>query len=105
MERTKTETFKLDSLEIIMLRMIEGMERVAGPLTDEQLEEVFRIESEIREEYGGQRVRIPKRGKHPPQEQRARIVHEALNSDASDLDLTQRFGISRSTLYRYIKRG
>ena len=71
-------------------------------LSDEQWE---KIEDEICAEWGGERVRIHKRGKHPTNEQRARIFREAIDTNASDQDLMRRYGISRSTLYRYMKRG
>jgi transposase len=49
-------------------------------------------------------VRIPKRKKHPNQEQRKAIFKEAMGS-ASDAEITERHGIHRATLYRMLKRG
>lgn len=70
-------------------------------LTREQEKE---IEREIRTEYGGQRVRIPKRGKHLTPEQRQEVYRQGLTS-ASEREILDGSGISRRTLYRLMKRG
>jgi DNA invertase Pin-like site-specific DNA recombinase len=86
-----------DILQVVLLRV-----RAAAPLlTDEQARQ---IEDAVRAELGGLRVRIPKRKKHPNQEQRKAIFKEAMGS-ASDAEITERHGIHRATLYRMLKRG
>lgn len=71
-------------------------------LTEDQARQV---ELGIKADYGGQRVRIPKRKKHPSPEQRRAVFDEAINSAESDIDISSRHGISRRSLYRYVKRG
>lgn len=96
-------TLKPDALWALIQGMRAHMVRLGvQDLSDEQAEQ---IDAEIRAELGGQRVRIPKRGKHPSKELRSRVAREALDTNASDEELTRRFGISRSSLYRYVKRG
>ncbi|MCB4365413.1 hypothetical protein KIH07_16845 [Hydrogenophaga taeniospiralis] len=86
-----------DILQVVLLRV-----RAATPLlTDEQARQ---IEDDVRAELGGLRVRIPKRKKHPSREQRQAIFQEAMGN-ASDEELTDRHGISRRSLYRYVKLG
>ncbi len=60
------------------------------------------IESRIRAEYGGQRMRIPKRNKHLTLEQRAEIRREGLSNLPTD-EITAKFKIGRATLYRIMK--
>ncbi len=62
------------------------------------------IESRIREEYGGLRVRIPKRAKHVRGEERQKILADGL-TDMTNEQVTGKHGISRATLYRLMKRG
>lgn len=62
------------------------------------------VEAEMKAEFGGQRVRIPKRKKHPSPEQRKAIFDEAIGCTDSDKEITSRHGISRRSLYNYIKR-
>lgn len=62
------------------------------------------IESKIRTDYGGQRIRIPKRRKHPTEEDRQRAFHDGL-SDMTTEAVTAKHGISRATLYRWMKAG
>ncbi len=86
----------------IILVVLQRVRAVNPGLTDEQ---AHQIETALKAEYGGQRVRIPKRKKHPSPEQRRAVFDEAINSDESDADITSRHGISRRSLYRYVKRG
>lgn len=62
------------------------------------------IESRIREQYGGLRVRIPKRAKHARDTERKQIVADGL-TDMTNEQVTGKHGISRATLYRLMKRG
>ncbi len=82
--------------------MLQRLRAKVPTLTDEQ---ALAIEAEARAELGGLRVRIAKRRKHPTDAQRASITREALDSAATDQELAQQHGISRRSLYRYIKRG
>lgn len=62
------------------------------------------IEQTIREQYGGLRVRIPKRKKHPTPQERELILADGMTSMSTD-DVTAKHKISRATLYRLMKRG
>ena len=61
------------------------------------------IEADIRAEFGGLRVRIPKRKKHPTTAERKKAFKDGLTSMPTE-EVLQRNGISRSTLYDYMKR-
>jgi Mor family transcriptional regulator len=60
------------------------------------------IESRIRAEYGGLRVRIPKRKKHPSELERSEAFQDGLTGMATE-ELTAKHNISRATLYRLMK--
>mgnify|MGYP003457536941 CR=1 FL=1 len=64
----------------------------------------FLIESRIRSEYGGLRVRIPKRKKHPTPQERDQALADGL-TNMSTAEITAKHGVSRATLYRLMKRG
>lgn len=87
-----------DILQVVLQRVRSA---IPTPITEEQ---AATIEEQIRSELGGLRVRIPKRKKHPTKEQREAIFQEAMGN-TSDAEITERHGIGRATLYRYIKRG
>lgn len=92
--------------EIDIVLVILDLVAMAAPgLTPDK---VRVIEQSVREKYGGVRARIAKRGKHPTPEQRAAAVRDALSDAHADVpteQLAEANGISRRTLYRYIKRG
>lgn len=93
----------LDPEPDLLLVVIQRVRHQLPTLTDEQAQA---IEAATRAELGGLRVRIPKRRKHPTDEQRAAIAREAISNSAStDADLAARNGISRRSLIRYVKRG
>jgi AcrR family transcriptional regulator len=62
------------------------------------------IEVHIRSEYGGLRVRIPKRKKHLTPDERALVVADGVTSMSTD-EITAKHRVSRATLYRLMKRG
>lgn len=64
---------------------------------------VAEIEAEIRAEFGGMRVRIPKRKKHPTASQRRQAFNDGLSNMTTE-EVRLKNGISRSTLYEYMKR-
>lgn len=86
----------------IVLEVLQRV-RFTFPALTEALAQ--QIEAHIKAEFGGRRVRILKRKKHPSAEQREAIVRDALNPTASDQEITQRHGIHRATMYRMLKRG
>lgn len=82
------------------------LDRVSALIPEAQRVHLAEVEQEVRTQYGGLRVRIPKRKKHMSEGQRQQLVAEALTaSAASDADISNRFGIHRATLYRMIKKG
>lgn len=62
------------------------------------------IEVDVRAQYGGLRVRIPKRKKHLTPTERQDVYRQGLG-DAATHDITGQAGIHRATLYRLMKRG
>ncbi len=84
-----------DIVEIIIRKaQAEGLDADAA----------HQIEMAIRQEFGGMRVRIPKRKKHPSPEVREQAFVDGL-SNMSTKEVTEKNGISRATLYRLMKRG
>ena len=67
-------------------------------------ETALRIEGSIRTQFGGQRVRIPKKQKHLTPEQRHAAFQDGLTS-APDSVITAKYKISRATLHRLMKTG
>ena len=82
--------------------MILQMVRVANPAVTEAQAQA--VEQQVRAQYGGIRTRIPKRKKHPTSEERARVFAQAM-TDVPDERILSDNGISRRSLYRYLKRG
>lgn len=68
------------------------------------LELLAQVESEIKTQYGGQRVRIPKRRKHLSPQDRAAVYTKGLTG-ATDQQIQSETGASRATIYRIMKTG
>lgn len=62
------------------------------------------IEEKLRNDYGGMRVRIPKRAKYLTPEQRTALYNDGLTSMSTEA-ITQKHKISKATLYRQMKKG
>jgi len=62
------------------------------------------VEEQLRADFGGLRVRIPKRGKYLTPEQRAALYSDGL-TNMSNADIIEKHKISKATLYRQMKRG
>jgi DNA invertase Pin-like site-specific DNA recombinase len=62
------------------------------------------IETHIRTEYGGLRVRIPKRKKNLTAHERSLIIADGVSS-MSTSEITAKHSISRASLYRLMKKG
>lgn len=62
------------------------------------------IEATIRTEYGGLRVRIPKRRKHMTAEQRQQVFQAGLTDKPTE-EITAKYKIGRATLFRLMKKG
>lgn len=82
------------------------LERVAILVPEGDRAKLGELEQQVRTEYGGLRVRIPKRGKHLTVEERKAAVARAMQSSTETNDaLAVEAGIGRSTWYRMIKQG
>mgnify|MGYP000314117018 CR=1 FL=1 len=97
-----SESRHLDPEPDLLLVVLQRVRLLAPGLTDAQ---AAMVESEVRAELGGLRVRIPKRRKHLSEEQRQAIAREALAATDTDAQITERHRIGRASLYRYLKRG
>jgi hypothetical protein len=64
----------------------------------------LQIEQRLRAQYGGLRVRIPKRAKHLTPEQRQAVFQDGLTAMPTT-EITTKHKISRATLYREMKKG
>lgn len=86
-----------DLVEVILRLVI-----AVSPSFDPQL--AAQIEARVRAAYGGQRVRIPKRGKHLSPDERQALFRDGLSDMATD-EILRKHKISRRTLERQMKRG
>jgi len=62
------------------------------------------IEAQVRKEYGGQRIFVPKVGKRMTPEQRQAVFQDGLSAMDS-AEIIEKHKISKSTLYRVMKNG
>lgn len=82
-----------DIVEVILrAAQAEGLDADAARL----------IEAKVRLEFGGLRVRIPKKRKHPNARQREEAFSDGLTGMSTE-EVTAKHGISRATLYRLMK--
>ncbi len=85
--------------------MLEVLQRVRALVPQHfNAELAQQVEAEVRAQYGGLRVRIPKRKKHLSHEERQAVYRQGL-ADVPERDITAHGGIHRATLYRLMKRG
>jgi hypothetical protein len=70
---------------------------------DYQPEYLAKIEIDIRQDFGGQRLYIAKRGKHLSPEQRQALAVDMLGS-LTDAELIEKHKTSRATFYREMKK-
>mgnify|MGYP003419148032 CR=1 FL=1 len=84
-----------DIIQVVLQRV-----RALAPALDEATME--RIDHEVRSQYAGLRVRIPKRGKHLTPEQRAQARIDAISSMPTQ-EVLKKHKISLATLYRLAK--
>jgi DNA invertase Pin-like site-specific DNA recombinase len=81
-----------------LLRMVAAMSPGLLP------EHLAQVEQAMRTEYGGLRVRIPKRAKYLTPEQRQALFKDGL-TNMSTPQIIAKHKISRATLYREMKKG
>ena len=81
-----------------LLRMVRAMSPGLPP------EHLAQVEQAMRTEYGGMRVRIPKRAKYLTPEQRQAVFKDGLTNMTTPQIITKH-KISRATLYREMKKG
>jgi len=62
------------------------------------------VEAQVRDEFGGQRLFIPKGRKRLTPEQRAAVFQDGL-SNVDDQAIVEKHKISQRTLYRIMKEG
>lgn len=84
--------------------MLEVLQRVRALVPGLSAEVTRQVEAEVRAEYGGLRVRIPKRKKHMSAEERGAVYEQGLGA-APTPEIVGNAGIHRATLYRLMKRG
>lgn len=84
---------------VVILRQVVQM----APQFSEAL--ARQIERDVKAEYGGRRVRIPKDKKHATEQARTQVFHDIVGTTLSDREIQHKHGISRATLYRWAKLG
>ena len=62
------------------------------------------IRRKICSEFGGQRIYIKKNRLENTEEKRKRVFQDGITQKSND-EIVKEHGISRATLYRYMKRG
>jgi hypothetical protein len=85
-----------------IVREILNLVIALDPSFDPQL--AGQIEAEVRATYGGQRVRIPKRGKYLTAAERQEVLREAL-TDIPTEEILRKHKIGGTTLRRWLKQG
>ncbi len=101
MSREDNADREIDIVQVIL----ELVSTATSDLTPEKSRDIEQI---VRTRYGGLRLRIVKRKKHPTPERREEITRIALAPELASVptdEIAQTNGISRRTLYRYLKRG
>lgn len=73
-------------------------------LPDEVAELLGQVETEIRAEYRGERVYVSGHRVTPQIDARADAIAKAYLDDVPVEEIANRHGISRATIYRYLKR-
>ena len=81
------------------------LDRVSVLIPEAQRPQLVELEQQVRTQYGGLRVRIPKRKKYMTKEQRDQAIAAALSdTTSSNASLIRQSGISRSHWYELVKR-
>lgn len=81
------------------------LDRVSVLVPADQMPQLVELEQQVRTQYGGLRVRIPKKKKYMTQQQRDRAISIALSDTTSTNEgLIRESGISRSHWYELVKR-
>lgn len=82
----------------------ELLRRVAAMTPGLPAGHLAQVEQALRTEYGGLRVRIPKRGKWLTAEQRDAVFKDGCSGMPTS-ELMKKHKISQATLYRQMKKG
>lgn len=80
------------------------LQRVKASTPELSDETMARVRAELLAEYGGQRVRIPKRAKDLQGQKREAAYRDGLTGAPTE-EVVTKHGISRRTLYRLMKTG
>ena len=84
--------------------VVELLRMVAAMSPGLSAEHLAQVEQALRTEYGGLRVRIPKRSKFMTPDQRQALFKDGLTK-MSTPQIVAKHKISRATLYRQMKNG
>lgn len=85
----------------IVLLVLQRVRAVTPALSEEAAQ---KIEQQVRAEYGGRRLFVPKGAKRLTPEQREAVFKDGL-SNMPTSEITTKHKISRATLYREMKKG
>lgn len=86
-----------DIVQLVLQRV-----KVLVPQLSEEM--MAKVRAELLAEYGGQRVRIPKRAKDLQGQKREAAYRDGLTGAPTE-QIVHKHGISRRTLYRLMKTG
>ena len=80
------------------------LQRVCALAPSFSAEQARQVEQQVRADYGGRRVFVPKGMKHLTPEQRQALYTDGLTAMPTE-EITKKYKISRATLYRAMKNG
>lgn len=89
-----------DLVSFVLHEVVELLRRRPGASEEEVRREILPI---VHAQYGGESHWLPKRSPELVRQSRDALMRDVLGS-ASDRELIERHGVSRSTLYRLIKK-
>jgi len=90
---------QVDLVRELITRLVDAAQR-EGTLTEAI---ALQVEASFRQQYHGARCEISMRPRHRSVEKKEVVVREYLDGEPVER-ITKRHGVSRATLYRYLKK-
>jgi Mor family transcriptional regulator len=96
------DNFDFSALEPDIVTVI--LQKVVAMAPEFSASLAAQVEAQVRAEFGGQRVFVPKVGKRMAPQQRQELFNDGLTS-MTQAEILEKHKVSRSTLYRVMKGG
>lgn len=91
---------KVDIVRELIMRLLSAAHR-EGSLTESI---ALEVERSFRQEYAGEKFYVSKSSPVEIEQRQKSVVDAYLKSDASPEEVADENGVSRATMYRYLKR-